>query len=596
MKLTSQCSICQKPLVLHSETKIGNDWYRNYKCGHAFYETESRDIPVPESRERRNYSACTNGKAAYDFQKEGIEFCFRTNFNCLIADPMGLGKTIQILIAAREAKFPDGTPRFRTILTIVKSATTFQWFQESKEWYDPTLWSAYLIQGTKAFVPPGFRMYIISMDTMSRFMKTAAGAAILKDLNIDLVIVDECQSFKNPDSARSQALVSFLSDIGISELTRDITHSCFACAHSWPEQIKIKINVRTNKGKISDYRRGQCPKCGAHYGHQTEHELTLTDRNKGLVMLSGTPIKNRAEEYFIPLNLLRPDIFTNLASFRRNWLEQDPNTHKYNRIKSWKLEQFRELTADFIIRREKNEVLSLPPFRRTFEKIAIEDPVFKKSYNDALASLEKRVDELAAAGKEMSLLEMQDNLMTLRRIIGMAKVASAVEYTEEFLESVEDEKILIGIHHESVRDTLYFLLKQKGIRVLKLSGEDSAERKNQILQQFNADTSCRVMVINMIAGGVGLNIQAANNQLILERQWSAADEEQFEARSYRSGQTRPVLANYMIAEGIPVEDYFTCLVEEKRQTCGETLDGWSPATDKDVMRDLVYRSIRGKLK
>src|ERR1035437_5814825 len=150
-----------------------------------------------------------------------------------------------------------------------------------------------------------------------------AGAVALKSLNVDLVIVDECHSFKNPDSARSQALVAFLQDISISELDRTLHLECAACEHQWDKQIRIKINLRTNRGKLTHYERGECPKCGAQSAQQTEHTLTLEDRTKGLVMLSGTPIKNRAEEYFIPLNLMRPDIFTSLDSFRRRWLTQD---------------------------------------------------------------------------------------------------------------------------------------------------------------------------------------------------------------------------------------------------------------------------------
>ncbi len=599
MKLTSECTICHKALVLAGETKFGEDWYRNYKCGHSFYERANGDaLPIPENKERRNYAACNGSpKAAFDFQKEGVEFINKTNFNCLIADPMGLGKTIQALLAAREAKFPDGSPRFRTILTVVKAATTYQWFSESKEWFDAGLLSVFLIQGTSAFVPPGFRMYIISMDTMSRYMKTPKGTVLLKSLGIDLVIVDECHSFKNPDSARSQALVAFLQDLSISEVTRDLQLGCASCGHTWVKQIKLKINCRTNRGSISDYQHGECEKCHARFGHSTQHELTLAERSKGLILLSGTPIKNRADEYFIPLNLMRPEVFTNIASFRRKWLTQDPNTGKWNRLASYRIEEFRKVTSDFIIRREKNDVLrDLPTFRREFEKISIDDDKFKESYNRALELIQQRCDELAAQGKEMSMQEMQENLMTLRRICGLAKCAAAVEFVAEFLDEVEDEKIAIGVHHEGVRDNIYFAFKQKGIRCLKLSGEDSAEKKNQILIEFNSNPDIRVLIINMIAGGVGLNIQSANNTLVLERQWNAADEEQFEGRFHRQGQTRPVLATYMIAAGIPVEDYFTQLVEQKRKICGESLDGWDLRMDREAMSDLMYKSVNSKLK
>ena len=72
MKLTSLCSICNKPLVLVNECQFGKDWYRNYKCGHAFYETDTRSVHVPDDT-RRNYDSCTGTKAAFDFQREGID-------------------------------------------------------------------------------------------------------------------------------------------------------------------------------------------------------------------------------------------------------------------------------------------------------------------------------------------------------------------------------------------------------------------------------------------------------------------------------------------------------------------------------------------
>lgn len=593
MKLTSNCSICQKPLILVSETQFGNDWMHNYKCGHAFYETASRDILVPNDT-RRSYESCSNAKAAFDFQKEGIDFVFKTNFNCLIADPMGLGKTIQALVAVREAKFPDGTPRFQRILILVKSSTTYQWYGETKEWLDPAMWAGFIVTGTKGFIPPGFRTYIMSMDTHARYMKTPAGAAIMKALNIDLVIVDECHSFKNPDSARSQALVAFLKDISESEIQRELPLGC-SCGHTWTKQITLKVNSRGNKSKISHRDSGRCPACDAMYAHAIEYELTDKERNKGLILLSGTPIKNRAEEYFIPLNLMRPDVFTNLESFRRRWLAQDEKG-KWSRIAPWKLDAFREVTKDFIIRREKSQVLSLPKFQRTFERVNIEDENFKKAYNKALDALQEKVDQLAQEGKEMSYFELQDNLMTLRRIVGLAKVPFAIDYIEEFLDSTENEKILIGIHHQGVRDNLYFALKQKGIKCCKISGEDSAERKNDVKRLFDSDPEMRVCIVNMLAGGVGLNLQAANNMLVLERQWNAADEEQFEGRIDRYGQTLPTIANYMIAAGIDTEDFFTTMVEEKRRICGESLDGWNFTQDADAVREIVYRSLNNKIK
>jgi SNF2 family DNA or RNA helicase len=582
---------------------------RTYKCGHAFLEnTGSATVGGPrDSGSTAEYTSCTGKKAAFHFQVDGIQFAERTGYNCLIADPMGLGKTIQALLAAREARNADGSLRFRTILTIVKSATTYQWYGECKEWFDPGLWSVFMIQGTKGFIPPGFRMYILSMDTLSRFMSAKNGGLnVLKGLGVDLVIVDECHSFKNPDSARSQALVAFLQDISQTEIQRDITLTCNLCKQNatsgaeiaksdaftgtWTETAKIKLNIRNAENTISYRHSSQCPKCGSRIAvYQDRIVIDERERNKGLVLLSGTPIKNRADEYFVPLNLLRPDIFTSLERFKRTWLEQDSDG-KYKRIKPYLLERFRETTSSFIIRREKNAVLSLPEFRRAFNTVSIDDERLRVAYNKALADLQANADKA-----NLNYFDVQENLMTLRRITGMGKIPAAVEYVMEFLdEAPDDEKIAIGIHHEAVRNGIAHALESNGVRTLQLSGEDSAENKNRIVQRFNNDPACRVLIVNMLAGGVGLNLQVCNNTLVLERQWNAADEEQFEGRFHRQGQTRPVLADYMLAQGT-IDTYFSALVEQKRQICGESLDGWDFASDPDALKDLIAQTVAHKL-
>lgn len=599
MKLQTACPVCQKNLQLVEEIQLGpSGYWRTYRCGHTFFEDSPAPTEQPSNFTSRNFKASIGPKEAFNFQKAGVEFIEKTHWNCLLADPMGLGKTIQALLAAREAKRADGQQRFKSVLVLVKSATTYQWYAESKEWYSPALWSTFIIQGTKPFIPPGFSVYILSMDTLSRFQKAKnGGLQRLKDLDIDLVIVDECHSFKNPESARAQALVAFLQDISQTEIERPLKLICPLCQHEWQEITKIRINLRSRTETINHRHQTSCPQCKASFAQVCQRViLDERERNKGLIMLSGTPIKNRAEEYFVPLNLLRPDVFTSLESFKRQWLDKDEVTGRWNRIKPWRLEAFRSLTSNFILRREKNEVLSLPPFRRAFQKISLEDPKFIEAYNRAVGDLQECVDNLEREGKEITFTAVDTCLMTLRRIIGQAKVEAGIEYIEEFLESVEDEKIAVGIHHQTVRNSLYFHLNNNGIKALKLSGEDSAETKNRTLRHFSENPDCRVLIVNMIAGGQGLNIQAANNVLTLERQWNAADEEQFEGRFWRQGQTLPVLNEYLVAAGLPIEDYFNALVESKRQICGESLDGWDFRSDKDAVRDLVYKTLASKLK
>lgn len=582
-RLLNPCPQCQKSLEVKNSTPIGSETLLEYKCGHTFLESQGLS-QFSLNGKPVNYDSLTGTKRAFEFQKEGVEFVFKSNFNCLIADPMGLGKTIQALLAAREGGF-------KRILVLCKASCGYQWFEESKEWLSNSLWSAFLVQGTKNFIPPGFNIYIMSMDTMSRMTKDKTKFAEFKALDFDMIIVDEAHSFKNPDSSRSQALVAFLRDISHTEIERVIKFSCPMCRHGWTENGKVTINLRDNKSSAQTSHTAACPACKAFVRVSAQKDvLDEAPRQKlGLILLSGTPIKNRADEYFVALNLLRPGVFTSLSQFQHSWLQQDPYSGKYNRFLPWKFQQFEEMTKSFIIRRDKSKVLSLPPFRRAFETIYIEDKDIKIAYNKELANL------ASAAGKSnFNFFDVQDSLMTLRRITGMAKCSFATEYVDTFLETVEDEKIAIGIHHEAVRDNLFYALETRGFQPLKLSGEDSAEKKNWIQKQFTNEAGKRALIINMIAGGVGLNLQVCNNILVLERQWNAADEEQFEGRFNRQGQTRPVLAEYMIAKGT-IDEYFSNLVESKRQICGETLDGWDFTTDRNALRDLVEETVSHRL-
>ena len=541
MRLIKECAQCGKGLVQvdhwcldNLNTIVINGKTENtkeqklvfYRCGHFDLEVKRsfRDNTIP-------LTSLDGRKSAYEFQIDGIDFVDQCEYNVLIADEMGLGKTIQANLAMKVAK-----GHFTTTLIVVKGSTTWQWLQQYKEWCSSLMLGVFLIQGSKSFIPPGFSAYLIGMDTLSRMVTPQNGSSykydvnpFLRDLGIDLIVVDECQSFKNPDSRRSRALVELI------------------------KELKI------------------------------EHKI----------FLSGTPIKNRADEYFTILNLLDPTNFQSLAQFQRYWLEMD-DQGKYARIKKYRLAEFHEIISKYVIRRKKRDVQKwLPPFRRELEFITIEDESIKAVYNKQLAKIQNEADAKA----NLTYFDIQENLMTLRRITGTAKIDWAFDEILTFLESTEDDKIAIGIHHEVVRDTLYQKLTDSGIGTIKLSGEDNDRRKYEKVQQFQFDPAKRVLIINMLAGGVGTDglQNICSNVICLERQWNAVDEEQFEARFDRDGQKHPVRARYPLIKD-SIDEYFSAMVEKKRNDVGSTVEEkWDGTLSKTDWDSLMRETLRHKL-
>lgn len=352
----------------------------------------------------------------------------------------------------------------------------------------------------------------------------------LKGLGLKCVIADEAHSFKNPESSRSQSLVKLIREGGI------------------------------------------------------KHKMLLT----------GTPIKNRADEYFVPLNLVAPEKFPSVAQYRRRWLMQDGKGN-YSRV--YNIEAFREEIAPYVLRREKEDVYTdLPTINRIFSVITIDDSRLKKLYNAELDKIEAKME---ATGGSASATTLASSLMTLRRICGMAKVPFLTDYVDIFKEENESDKakLAIGCHHIDVRTALLNNINRFA-NCLELSGADSAESKDRIMRRFALPEN-KFLVLNMLAGGVGMDFHYCNNVIVAERQWNSADEEQFEFRFYNPD--RSIMGNnnttieYVIADKT-IDSFFYEMVEEKRQVFNETV-----SNNVDIMSNpqsfaqLMERTLNSRL-
>lgn len=515
MKLTLICPFCKKPAEIQSELTLGDKITYVYRCGHIEIKDKLDPPPTIPSVNGDSFKSIDGLKECYDFQRDGIKFAEQTQLKCQIADAMGLGKTIQAGVTLKR-NYSVMSP----CLIIVKGATIFQWAREFQTWVNNKPLAVMPVIN-RANLIPGFENYIISMDLISR--KGILEAISL--LGIKSVIIDESHSFKDPEAARTKALI----------------------------------------------------------------KLIKSNRAMKVIALSGTPIKNRADEYFTILNILAPEYFHSKIQFQRNWLTQDEKG-RYSRIAPWRLDAFRNLISKWVIRREKHEVLTnLPPLRKNYEFIEIEDPEIKKSYNAQLDLFSNFLNNTA----KITSTDILGWLAKLRALTGQAKCQAALDWATEFLDST-DENLAIGIQHKSVRDTLYYVMQGGGYEPLKFSGEDNQYRKDEVIRRFeNGDN--RLLIINEIAGGYGLNLQCCANALVLERQWNAADEEQFEGRFHRDGQKHAVNVTYMLAAGT-IDEFFHETVERKRKIFGETVQGWSFTDDIETLRELSERVIQGKLK
>jgi SNF2 family DNA or RNA helicase len=146
----------------------------------------------------------------------------------------------------------------------------------------------------------------------------------------------------------------------------------------------------------------------------------------------------------------------------------------------------------------------------------------------------------------------------------------------DLIASHGDEKALVFTQFTGETDRIQEMLIERGIPVYRLDGNvDSAERLRRI-DAFRVAAPNAVFLIQIRAGGVGLNLQEASRVYITAPAWNPATELQAIGRSHRTGQTRAVVVKKLIykdvSDDLPsVEESIVNLQVTKSQVCADVL-------------------------
>lgn len=512
-----KCSDCNKPAIIKSTFKIETKTVAYLQCGHMMAE----DLILARDP---SHIQSLDGKRPFPYQADGVRFIESANGTALIADEMGLGKTVQALCALR--LHPEMLP----FLGIVKSGLKVQWQKEAVRWLSASdeeddMFLTQIIEDKHTL--PGMKGYFVSFDYLRNLVgssvkdefypnsyqhKPSKADEFIKKLGIKTIIIDECQTIKNPDSAR----------------TREVRALCRSVPH--------------------------------------------------IIALSGTPIKNHADEYFSILNILKPKIFSNHSEFLRNDVDSYWTGFSYKVGGLKNVDAFKRKTENFILRRTRAEVLpDLPQITRNFHFSDL-GPEVEAQY---LATFKQFRDDYDEGPKTFGEDNTLAYLSKMRHLTGLSKIKPCLEFVEEFLEST-DRKLTIFVHHKDVgeilKNRLTHLCEQEGYaKPLSLSADMDSDKRAQVVDAFLAPATLgadpRILIASTLASGEGLNLQQCSDCVMLERQWNPASEEQAEARFIRIGQTADkITGTYFVAVGT-VDEFFSEIVERKREIVTKTLGG-----------------------
>ena len=312
----------------------------------------------------------------------------------------------------------------------------------------------------------------------------------------------------------------------------------------------------------------------------------LTARHR--LALSGTPIENNAGDLWSIFEFLNPGMLGRSTVFRSHVADPDsPET--------------REVVArglrPFILRRTKQEVAAELPERleetiycdMNAEQRRLYDEL-RLHYRDSLLGL---VQDKGLSRTKMHVLEA---LLRLRQAACHPALLHRGEHSDpyaklEFLiphlrELVaENHKSLVFSQFTSMLGIVREHLDQAGIDYEYLDGQ-TRDRGDRVAR-FQEDESCRIFLISLKAGGLGLNLTAAEYVFLLDPWWNPAVEAQAIDRAHRVGQTRTVFAYRLICRDT-VEEKILQLQNQKRELADAILAG---DTKGSFLRDMSVEDL-----
>ena len=473
------------------------------------------------------------------YQERGLSwlvFMDRVGLGACLADDMGLGKTIQLLallLNERQVGGPRNThaERPRPTLLICPMSVVGNWQREAERFAAGL--RVHVHHGGDRSAGLAFARSAKASDlVITTFALAARDAALLKAVRWGRVVVDEAQNIKNAETRQSRAV----------------------------------------------------------------RALRTTSR----IALTGTPVENRLAELWSLMEFCNPGLLGSARAFRERYavpIERYGDDEAVARLKRIvgpfllrRLKTDRSIIADLPAKNEMKAYCNLTREQAALYQAVVDDMLARV---EASEGIERRGLVLATMMKLKQVCNHPAHLLgDGSRLEGRSgKLARLDGILEEAL--AEGDRALCFTQFTEMGYLLRDHLESwMGVEVPFLHGAVRKRGRDEMVARFQADDGPPVLLLSLKAGGVGLNLTAANHVIHFDRWWNPAVEDQATDRAFRIGQRRDVQVRKMVCVGT-LEERIDRMIEDKRALAERIVgsgEGWLTELSTSQLRDLVALS------
>ena len=312
------------------------------------------------------------------------------------------------------------------------------------------------------------------------------------------------------------------------------------------------------------------------------------------IALSGTPVENNLSELWSIFDFTLPKYLKTLKDFSNTYakaieIEKDRQ----------KIERLRKITAPFMLRRLKTDKDIAPDLP---EKIIIDE--YSTMTKNQAALYQSVVDESFEAMEEVEnrgalVLKLITSLKQIcnhpRNYDKSSPIDAALSGKSQQLMALldtilqRDEKVLIFTQYTQMGDILVKMIEEVLLTTpLYLKGSQSKKKRDEIVESFQNDSQHKIFILSLKAGGVGLNLTAANHVIHYDLWFNPAVENQATDRAFRIGQNKNVSVYRFITKS-SFEEKIDKMIKAKQElsdlsvTVGER---WIGEMDRGELREI----------
>ncbi|KAG5382288.1 hypothetical protein IGI04_033758 [Brassica rapa subsp. trilocularis] len=299
------------------------------------------------------------------------------------------------------------------------------------------------------------------------------------------------------------------------------------------------------------------------------------------LLLTGTPLQNNLSELWSLLNFILPDIFASHDEFE-SWFDfSEKNKSEASKEegeekrKAQVVAKLHSILRPFILRRMKCDVeLLLPRKKEIIIYATMTD--HQKNFQDHLVNrtLEAHLGENAIPGQGWKG-KLNNLVIQLRKNCNHPDLLAGQIDGSYFYPPIEDivgqcgkfrllERLLVRLFAKNHRvlvftqwtkilDIMDYYFSEKGFEVCRIDGNVKLDERRRQIDEFNDEkSSCRIFLLSTRAGGLGINLTAADTCILYDSDWNPQMDLQAMDRCHRIGQTKPVHV-YRLATAQSVE-------------------------------------------